>query len=178
MGIFGFLEKQDETQINQKDIMPFIDSVKISMERLFIETVIKSGLPPKDLNHIRYSDIDFQSSAVYIYDKKQKLHVIYMPYELLTKYKALELKGSMPIFNYTEYNMNEMLKRHTQQFFGKPKSWHALRLTYLLTARDAGVPLDVVSENMQVAPNVLIKYWKHTPEEKRRYIDVVNEKIN
>ena len=105
--------------------------------------------------------------------RKKKPYTAYVPGRILAEYKNLKLQNGQPVFGYSEYMMKSILERHTKAFFKQPKTWHAIRLTYLLNARKAGERLEVVASNMGLGVELLISYWHPTPEEMRRSVELI-----
>ena len=166
MNFLSFVEKTDEDPIPADQLELFIGSISVSLERLFIETICRTGINPKVLTTLRWSDIDRLGCSFRIYDKKHT-RIIYVPDYILQKYLLLNLSDGMPIFAYSDYTLKDILYRNTKRFFAKPKSWHSLRLTYLKIAHSKNIPLEVVAQNMGVSADSLLKYWSRSPDEVR-----------
>lgn len=175
MGIFDELwSGRNEEPIPDAALQPFIDSIPVSKERLFIKTVLLSGVNPASLAELRWSDIDFRASSIALYNRRKKrTYNAYLPAKLIMEYRNLRLQNGEPIFGYSEYMLKTMLDTYTKRFFGKPKSWHSIRLTYLLNAKKAGEKLEVVASNMAVSADSLLGYWCPTPEDMRRNAELI-----
>lgn len=175
MGIFDELwDSRNDEPISDAAIQPFINSIQVSKERLFIKTVLYSGVNPSSLSDLRWSDIDFRAGSILLYNRRKKrMYAAYLPSKLIQEYKQLKLENGQLVFGYSEYLLKNMLDNWTKQFFGKPKTWHAIRLTYLLNARKAGERFEVVATNMGVNPDALLKYWSPSPTDMRRSAELI-----
>lgn len=174
MGIFDFAKKEDDKPIAAEELQPFINSIAVSRERLFVRTILYTGINPAALAELRWFDIDFSASAFSLFNRKLKRsYQAYVPSGILADYKILGLDNGTPIFGYTPYTLKRILESHSTNFFGRPKSWHAIRLTYLLNAKLAGERLEVVANNMAVSADSLLKYWHPSPEEMRRNVEMI-----
>lgn len=171
MSFLNLMEKPDEEAIPNDQLELFLGSINVSLERLFIETVCRTGINPKILSQLRWSDIDRLDSSFHIYEKRN-IRIVYVPDYILQRYLTLNLSDGRPIFAYSDYNLKDILYRNTKRFFGKPKSWHALRLTYLKIAHSKNVPIEVVAANMGVTVESILKYWHRSPDEVRHLANI------
>ena len=175
MGIMdNLLNRADEKPLADSAIKPFLNSISISRERLFVETVLYSGVNPMDLAELRWSDIDFRASSIALFNRRKKrTYTVYLPQRILSEYRGLKLENGYPVFGYSEYMQKSLIERHTKAFFGNQKSWHSIRLTYPLNAKKAGERLEVVASNMAVSADSLMRYWSPSPDDMRRSAELI-----
>ncbi len=138
-------------------------------DRALFGLVLETGMDPKELSLLRWDDVFETEFAIKTYDKRLKrVRTVYAPkdiFAILTKFRG---QNEELVFPYSDYILQQRCKELTQRALGKEYGWHALRLTYITLASASGIPLEIASENSGISPNMLFKYWKHTPVEIRK----------
>ena len=166
---FKFMEKKDKP-ITEEEISGFLSHIDINREKLFITTIVQTGIDARDLANVRWTAIDFLNKIFQIHTKRNGLRIIYLPKALLEQYQAVKQEDGMP-FGYSDYILSQMLKRYTIRYFGERRTWRDLRLSYLLISKKHNVPFEVVCNNMGVNPDSILKYWQKSPNDYRNAVE-------
>lgn len=171
--------KNKDVPMSEDQILPFLNSIGKTVDKLVLSTVLFLGISDKELTGIRWSDIDFTEQNIKIFDGRLKrIRIAYGPlsfFEALQDYKKRSNIENGLVFPFTKYQFNRMLDDATKGFFGETRTWHAMRLSYLKSAAKK-LTLQMVSENMGVSPSQLMKYFNTDSTKLKKALDTMISK--
>jgi integrase len=74
------------------------------------------------------------------------------------------------VFPFTWKTAERIIQKWTKKVLGNPKSWHAIRHTYVSLAREQGVSIEIVAANTGDSIATLLKIYSNPSDTHRRKV--------
>jgi hypothetical protein len=126
-------------------------------ERLLIALALGSGMPINEVEQLKAGQLGYPLIV-------GSRALIAPAWAIATHAKWYQVGSDKRVFSSSAKYMKEAIQRYTGQLLGVPKSYQALRRTFVTRCAQGGIPMEVVVQNTGERPDIIMGYYKNAPK--------------
>lgn len=148
-------------------LLAYVDNIQ---DHAFLVLGFYSGMRISEIIAIEEISLNESEGRIHIWDeKKDKYRDVYVPslvFSVLKRYiSTLKNRKDPRLFPFSKKTAERKIQSWTTRALNKPKSWHAVRHTYISLSRELGLPMEVIIANTGDTPATILTYYsKLSPE--------------